>query len=104
MPLATVRVSQVNVAGEAAALPDRVPLTNSWMLFTPTLSDATTVTDVIPESVLPADGDSIVTIGDVVSFCDSDTLTALDVPTFPAASKALATREAGPLRGSGCPR
>src|ERR1051326_6492204 len=87
-PFAEVVVSHINVAEGVELEPLSAPLRYHSSLVMPTLSAAETLTETGPDTVLPVAGVVMVTVGAVVSSTIfwTETLTALDVPTFPAAS------------------
>ena len=59
---------------------------------TPTLSDASAVRVIVPQTVEPEAGDVMLTVGGMVSAVplETVTVTALEVVAFPAASRARA--------------
>src|SRR5436190_530479 len=96
-PLAAVAVSQETEYGTlASSAPRLAPSTLNWTLTTPTLSEASAVTAMVPETVDPDAGDVMLTVGGVVSL-KTVTVTALEVASFPAASRARAVNVWEPL-------
>jgi len=81
------------VSSAPRALPSRKNCTPT----TPTLSLAVAETTVEPETVAPLAGDVKETMGAVVSALLTDTVKALVVVEFPAASRALTVKEWEPL-------
>ena len=68
------------------------PSTRNSTPTTPTLSEASAVTLIVPPTVAPDAGDVMATVGGVVSPDEfaTVTVTALEVVVFPAASRARA--------------
>src|SRR3989442_14071079 len=89
-PSGTAAVFQLMEYGEAvSSAPTFVPSSLNCTPTTATLSLALAVTGVVPESVDPAAGAVMLTVGDVVSLFTA-TLTGAEVVTLPAASRATA--------------
>ena len=82
-----------------SSAPRLAPSRVNWTPATATLSAAVAVTGVVPESVAPAAGELTLTVGGVVSGTGlaTVTLTAAEVVTLPAASRATARRAWVPL-------
>src|SRR3989442_7329449 len=83
-----------------SSAPRLTPSSLNWTPTTPTLSVAFADTVIVPETVAPADGAVMETIGGVRSFANV-TLTAPAVAVFPAASPAPAAWVWGPLPAQG---
>ena len=76
-----------------SSAPRLAPSRRNWTPATPTLSAASAVTEVVPETVWPDAGEVMLTVGGVVSGggpLDTVTVTAPEVVAFPAASRARA--------------
>ena len=79
-----------------SSAPSVAPSRRNCTPTTPTLSAAVAVTVTVPLTVAPLAGDVRLTVGGVLSF-DTVTVTAADVVTLPAASRATAVRLCDPL-------
>src|SRR2546426_12374249 len=79
-----------------SSAPRLTPSSLNWTPTTPTLSVAFADTVIVPETVAPADGAVMETIGGGRSFANV-TLTAPALGVLPAASRATAGRGWGPL-------
>ncbi len=96
-PFALVKLFHEKLYAETVPLAYNDPFTKSSTFVTPTLSDAVPLTATVPETVTPAIGALIATLGAVVSvlfktFTETEATRAL-----PAASYALTDRLCGPL-------
>jgi hypothetical protein len=98
LPSATFVVFHEKLYGAAVKVETTVPSTLRATDFTPTLSEAVTLTLTVPDTVDPLAGDVIDTVGTVTSalttFCDTEILL---VALLPAASLAVATIVCVPL-------
>src|SRR5215217_8534765 len=94
-PLATVVELQLACHGAAPSHATSTPSTYHFACVTPTASEASAASVTVPETVAPAAGDVTQTVGGVVSLgvaaLATRTLTAVEAPQFPAASRAFAT-------------
>ena len=83
-----------------SSLPTAEPSTKNWTPATPTLSEALAVTVNVPETVAPAAGEVMPTVGGVVSGAgplDTVMVTGAEVRTLPAASRATAVKVYDPF-------
>ncbi len=88
LPFVSVFVSSDSEYGlEVSAEPTLLPSTRNCTLCTPTLSDAVAVTDTVSDTSAPAAGAVTDTFGSELS---TVTVTFVEVPVFPAASRATA--------------
>src|SRR5881296_412666 len=95
-PFAAVEVIQARVYGAAVtSAPRLAPSSLNCTPTTPTLSVALAETEIVPETVEPADGAVMETAGGVVSA--TVTLTAVAVAVLPAASRATAVSVCTPM-------
>ena len=81
-----------------SSAPSRLPSRRNCTPPTPTLSAAVAVTSTVPDTVAPAAGDAMDTVGGVTSFEPRETTSATGAPgssTLPAAGVELITRPAG---------
>ena len=87
-PFGPAAVFQGKADVAVALEPANAPLRYHSTLVTPTLSEALTLTETTPDTVLPAAGAVMVAVGGVVSIVVfwTDTLSGADAPTLPAAS------------------
>ena len=96
-PLATdVVFHETEYGAVVSSVPRLAPSSRNCTPTTPTLSAAVAVTVIVPLTVAPLAGDVRLTVGGVLSF-DTVTVTAADVVTLPAASRATAVRLCDPL-------
>jgi hypothetical protein len=81
-----------------SSAPRLAPSSRNWTPATPTLSEALAETVIVPETVAPALGEVMLTVGAVVSGgAPFETVTEEDVLLLPAASRAMAVRVWDPL-------
>jgi hypothetical protein len=81
-----------------SSAPRLAPSSRNWTPVTPTLSEALAETVIVPETVAPALGEVMLTVGAVVSGgAPFETVTEEDVLLLPAASRAMAVRVWDPL-------
>src|SRR5439155_6252702 len=98
---ARVVVSQPIVyGGVVTSAPNATPSTRNCTPATPTLSVALATRLTVPLTVAPLAGEVSATVGGVLSF-DTVTVTAAEVVTLPAASRATAVSVCAPLLAVG---
>src|SRR5258706_443131 len=86
LPLPTIVVSQANENGAALSVNPKNSSTSKSTRVTAVLSEAVTLTVIVPETVAPLEGEEMLEVGGVVSgaeFCTS-TVTDVDVRKLPA--------------------
>src|SRR6266704_730312 len=96
-PLATAVVFQDTEYGAAvSSAPSAAPSNRNWTPATPTLSEASALTLIVPDTVAPFAGAVIDTVGGVVSL-NTVTVTELEVYWRPSRSLATAVKVCEPL-------
>src|SRR6266581_8293421 len=96
-PFATLVVSRATEYGAAvSSAPSAAPSNRNWTPATPTLSEASALTLIVPDTVAPFAGAVIDTVGGVLSL-NTVTLTELEVYWRPSRSLATAIKVCEPL-------
>jgi hypothetical protein len=99
-PVLAVVVFQETEYGALVSWAPRLPPSSlNWTPATPTLSDASAVTVIVPQTVDPEAGNVMLIVGGVVSAVPLETVTAtpLEMAELPAASRACAVSVCEPL-------